>query len=98
MLTMTHLSKVYRTEKVETYELGDFSIHVREGEFVAVTGPSGPGNTTFLSIAGLLEEFSGGAYELDGQDVQGMNDDARFFLRNENIGFIFQSPNLLPDL
>ena len=98
MLTMTHLSKVYRTEVVETYALRDFSIHVREGEFVAVTGPSGSGKTTFLTIAGLLEEFTGGAYQLDGVDVQGMNDDQRSRLRNEKIGFIFQAFNLIPDL
>ena len=98
MLKMTHLSKVYRTEVVETYALRDFSIHVREGEFVAVTGPSGSGKTTFLTIAGLLEEFTGGAYQLDGVDVQGMNDDARSRLRNEKIGFIFQAFNLIPDL
>ena len=66
MLKMTHLSKAYRTEVVETYALRDFSINVREGEFVAVTGPSGSGKTTFLSIAGLLEEFNGGEYQLDG--------------------------------
>jgi putative ABC transport system ATP-binding protein len=98
MLKMTHLSKVYRTEVVETYALRDFSIHVRAGEFVAVTGPSGSGKTTFLTIAGLLEEFTGGAYQLDGVDVQGMNDNARSRLRNEKIGFIFQAFNLIPDL
>ncbi|HEY2418437.1 MAG TPA: ABC transporter ATP-binding protein [Steroidobacteraceae bacterium] len=98
MLKMNHLSKVYRTEVVETYALRDFSIHVREAEFVAVTGPSGSGKTTFLTIAGLLEEFSGGAYALDGIDVRGMNDNARSRLRNEKIGFIFQAFNLIPDL
>jgi len=98
MLTMTHLSKVYRTAVVETFALRDFSIHVREGEFVAVTGPSGSGKTTFLTIAGLLEEFSGGAYQLDGVDVSGMNDNARSRLRNEKIGFIFQAFNLIPEL
>src|SRR5258708_7221563 len=74
MLKMTHLSKAYRTEVVETYALRDFSIHVREGEFVAVTGPSGSGKTTFLTIAGLLEEFNGGEYQLDGANVQGKID------------------------
>jgi putative ABC transport system ATP-binding protein len=98
MLQMTHLSKVYRTEVVETHALRDFSIHVREGEFVAVSGPSGSGKTTFLTIAGLLEEFTSGAYRLDGVDVQGMNDDARSRLRNAKIGFIFQAFNLIPDL
>ena len=98
MLKMTHLQKVYRTHLIETHALRDFSIHVREGEFVAVTGPSGSGKTTFLNIAGLLEEFSGGEYWLDGVDVRGLNDNARSKLRNEKIGFIFQSFNLIPDL
>jgi putative ABC transport system ATP-binding protein len=98
MLKMTHLSKAYRTEVVETYALRDFSINVREGEFVAVTGPSGSGKTTFLTIAGLLEEFSGGEYLLDGADVRGLNDNQRSKLRNEKIGFIFQAFNLIPDL
>jgi putative ABC transport system ATP-binding protein len=98
MLKMTHLQKVYRTHLIETHALRDFSIHVREGEFVAVTGPSGSGKTTFLNIAGLLEEFTGGEYWLDGVDVRGLNDNARSKLRNEKIGFIFQSFNLIPDL
>jgi putative ABC transport system ATP-binding protein len=98
MLKMIHLSKAYRTEVVETYALRDFSINVREGEFVAVTGPSGSGKTTFLTIAGLLEEFTGGEYLLDGADVRGLNDNQRSRLRNEKIGFIFQAFNLIPDL
>ena len=98
MLKMKHLSKVYRTHLIETHALRDFSIHVREGEFVAVTGPSGSGKTTFLNIAGLLEEFSGGEFWVDGVDVRGMNDDQRSRLRNEKIGFIFQGFNLIPDL
>jgi len=98
MLKMSRLSKVYRTEVVETFALREFSIHVREGEFVAVTGPSGSGKTTFLTIAGLLEEFTGGEYHLDGVDVNGLNDNARSRLRNEKIGFIFQAFNLIPDL
>ncbi|MCW5577915.1 MAG: ABC transporter ATP-binding protein [Dokdonella sp.] len=98
MLSMNHLQKVYRTHLIETHALRDFSIHVDEGEFVAVTGPSGSGNTTFLNICGLLEEFSGGEYQLDGVDVRGLGDNARSRLRNEKIGFIFQSFNLIPDL
>ena len=98
MLTMSHLSKVYRTHLIETHALRDFSIDVRAGEFVAVTGPSGSGKTTFLNIAGLLEEFTGGSYHLDGVDVRGMDDAARSRLRNEKIGFIFQGFNLIPDL
>jgi len=98
MLKMNHLSKVYRTHLIETHALRDFSIHVREGEFVAVTGPSGSGKTTFLNIAGLLEEFTGGEFLLDGVSVRGMIDDAGCKLRNEKIGFIFQGFNLIPDL
>ena len=98
MLDMRQVNKVYRTELVETHALRALDLHVREGEFVAVTGPSGSGKTTFLNIAGLLETFTGGQYILDGQDVRGMSDDARSKLRNQKIGFIFQSFNLIPDL
>ena len=98
MLTMTHLAKVYRTELVETYALRDFNIAVKEGEFVAVTGPSGSGKTTFLTIAGLLETFTGGEYHLDGIEVSNLDDNARSKIRNEKIGFIFQAFNLIPDL
>jgi putative ABC transport system ATP-binding protein len=98
MMVMKKLSKVYRTERIETHALRGFDINVKEGEFVAVTGPSGSGKTTFLNIAGLLEDFSGGDYVLDGQDVRGLGDDARSRLRNEKIGFIFQGFNLIPDL
>ena len=98
MLEMRQVSKVYRTELVETHALRALDLHVREGEFVAVTGPSGSGKTTFLNIAGLLETFTGGEYLLDGQDVRGLSDDARSKLRNQKIGFIFQSFNLIPDL
>jgi putative ABC transport system ATP-binding protein len=98
MLQMKQVSKVYRTEMVETHALRAMDLVVREGEFVAITGPSGSGKTTFLNIAGLLEEFTGGEYWLDNVDVRGMNDNDRSKLRNEKLGFIFQSFNLIPDL
>jgi putative ABC transport system ATP-binding protein len=98
MLKMTDVKKVFRTDLVETHALRDFNLNVDEGDFVAVTGPSGSGKTTFLNIAGLLETFEGGIYQLDGQDVTGLNDSQRSRLRNEKIGFIFQSFNLIPDL
>ena len=98
MLKMTGLSKVYRTEVVETYALRAFDIHVKAGEFVAVTGPSGSGKTTFLTIAGLLETFTGGTYHLDNVEVSKLDDNARSRIRNEKIGFIFQAFNLIPDL
>lgn len=98
MLKMDSIAKVYRTDTVATHALRDFSLHVKEGEFVAVTGPSGSGKTTFLNIAGLLETFEEGQYQLDGVDVRDLKDSARSRLRNEKIGFIFQGFNLIPDL
>jgi putative ABC transport system ATP-binding protein len=95
---MQNLKMIYRTHLVETHALRDFSLEVGAGEFVAVTGPSGSGKTTFLNIAGLLEEHSEGLYVIDGVDVRGLSDDARSRLRNEKIGFVFQSFNLIPDL
>ena len=98
MLQMTDIQKIYRTDLVETHALRDMSLAVAEGEFVAVTGSSGSGKTTFLNIAGLLESFEHGTFMLDGKDVSDLNDDDRSVYRNEKIGFIFQSFNLIPDL
>jgi putative ABC transport system ATP-binding protein len=98
MLQMSGLSKVYRTEVVETHALRDFHLEVVAGEFVAVTGPSGSGKTTFLTIAGLLESPTAGSYRLDGVEVGTLGDDARSRIRNEKIGFIFQAFNLIGDL
>lgn len=98
MLKMSKVSKTYRTDTVETHALREFSLTVDEGEFVSVTGPSGSGKTTFLNIAGMLEELSSGTYELDGRDISKLNDNERSRVRNENIGFIFQSFNLIPEL
>lgn len=98
MLEMTHVSKVFRTELVETRALDDFSLTVNAGEFVTITGPSGCGKTTFLNLAGLLETLSSGQYLLDGVNVSALRDYERAKLRNQKIGFIFQSFNLMPDL
>ena len=98
MLKMNRISKIYRTDTVETHALREFSLDVDEGEFVSVTGPSGSGKTTFLNIAGLLEDLSSGSYELDGRDISGLGDRERSRVRNEKIGFIFQSFNLIPEL
>lgn len=98
MLSMQNVSMVYRTETVETHALRDFSLEVDEGEFISVTGPSGSGKTTFLNIAGMLEEFTSGTYKLDGNDTTSLGDTERSKLRNEKIGFIFQSFNLIPEL
>ena len=98
MLKMTDVSKIYRTDTVETHALRGFSLTVEEGEFVSVTGPSGSGKTTFLNIAGLLEDLTSGTYELDGHDISSLSDKERSRVRNEKIGFIFQSFNLIPEL
>jgi putative ABC transport system ATP-binding protein len=95
---MNDISKVYRTELVETHALRSLDLHVEEGEFIAVTGPSGSGKTTFLNIAGLLEAPTSGSYLLDGEDVGTLNDARRSRIRNQKVGFIFQSFNLIPDL
>ena len=98
MLEMKNVVKIYRTDLIQTHALRDFNLHVAEGEFVAVTGPSGSGKTTFLNVAGLLEGFESGTYRLDGKNVGELDDDARSRTRNQSIGFIFQSFNLIPDL
>jgi putative ABC transport system ATP-binding protein len=98
MLEMQNVVKIYRTDLIETHALRDFNLRVAEGEFVAVTGPSGSGKTTFLNVAGLLEGFESGSYRLDGRNIGELDDDARSRTRNEKIGFIFQSFNLIPDL
>jgi putative ABC transport system ATP-binding protein len=98
MLSMRGISKIYRTDLVETHALHEFSLDVAAGEFVAVMGRSGSGKTTFLNIAGLLDTFDGGTYTLDGEDVSRLTDREMSRIRNLKIGFVFQSFNLIPDL
>ncbi|ESP91200.1 MULTISPECIES: ABC transporter ATP-binding protein [Pseudoalteromonas] len=98
MLQMNNISKIYRTDLVETHALSGVNLSVEEGEFIAVTGPSGSGKTTFLNITGLLETFEEGQYLLDGEDVSQLTDKHLSKLRNEKIGFIFQGFNLIADL
>ena len=98
MLKMNDVSKIYRTELVETHALRNVNLEIQEGEFVSVTGPSGSGKTTFLNLTGLLESFEHGEYILDGQNVRGLQDAQLSNIRNQKIGFVFQSFNLIPDL
>lgn len=98
MIEMKNVQKIYRSGLLELHALSGFSLHIRKGEFVSIMGPSGAGKTTFLNIAGLLDTFDGGEYRLDGRDIRGLNDETLSRLRNQKIGFIFQSFNLLPDL
>ena len=98
MLKMTKLSKTFRTDEVETLALDQIDFHVDEGEFVALLGASGSGKSTLLNIAGLLEPFDEGEYFVDGVDASNLNDRYASRLRNEKIGFIFQSFNLISEL
>lgn len=98
MIDLLNVRKVYRAGLVETEALSDLSVKVAAGEFVAVMGPSGSGKTTFLNVAGLLDTFDSGTFLLEGEDASHLSDRRRTRLRNEKIGFIFQSFNLIPDL
>ena len=98
MIEMDGIRKIYRTQHVETHALTHFTISIQDGEFVSVMGPSGSGKTTLLNIAGLLDTFEHGTYLLDGQDVSRLSDREMSAIRNQKIGFIFQSFNLIPDL
>ena len=98
MLSMQKVIKTYRTDSVETRALDEIDIQVLEGEFVSVMGPSGCGKTTFLNVAGLLDTFDAGTYLLDGADVSRLSDREMSRIRNEKLGFVFQSFNLIPDL
>ncbi len=98
MITLTNISKYFRSEEVETCALRNVSMEVRRGEFVAVMGPSGCGKTTLLNILGMLDEPTGGSYMLDGQDTGRMTEEERTDLRKEKLGFVFQSFNLIDEL
>src|SRR6185437_1944426 len=97
VIELQDVGKAYRTDLVETHALRGVTLHLEPGEFVAITGPSGSGKTTLLNVLGLLEEASSGRYLLDGEDVSGLKDDRCSRIRNEKLGFVFQSFNLIPD-
>lgn len=98
LIRMTGLKKVFLTDEVETHALADVHLQLREGEFIAVAGPSGCGKSTLLSIMGLLDTPSEGEYMLNGKPVDSLSISERARLRNQAIGFIFQSFNLIGDL
>lgn len=98
MIKITDLQKFYRTEEVETVALNNLSIAVEKGEFVAVMGPSGCGKSTLLNIVGLLDDLDDGSYLFNGIEVAKFNERKRSDLRKHNIGFVFQSFNLIDEL
>ncbi|MGD8326593.1 MAG: ABC transporter ATP-binding protein [Sphingomonadales bacterium] len=98
MIELKGLSKIYRTEDVETTALNDVSLHIDKGEFLAVMGPSGCGKSTLLNILGLLDKPSAGQYIFNGEVLTGLSENSRAKVRKENIGFIFQSFNLIDEL
>jgi putative ABC transport system ATP-binding protein len=98
MIKITNLEKFYRTEEVETVALNKLSLEVKEGEFVAIMGPSGCGKSTLLNIIGLLDDPDGGSFLFNGVEVAKFNERQRAVLRKNNIGFVFQSFNLIDEL
>ncbi len=96
MISMEGIQKTYRVGDTEVAALRGVSLRIEKGEFVALMGPSGCGKSTLMNIMGCLDTPSAGSYRLDGQEVAGLDDDTLSAIRNEKIGFIFQSFNLLP--
>ena len=98
MIKIEKLSKVFRTEEVETIALNQVSLEVKDGEFVAIMGPSGCGKSTLLNILGLLDNPTEGDYYLAGQEVGHLREKERTQVRKGTIGFVFQSFNLIDEL
>ena len=96
MIQVTHLSKIYKNDSVETVAINDISFSIKKGEFVSIMGPSGSGKSTLMHILGGLDIPTKGKYTLDGQDVEKLTDDELAEIRNKKIGFVFQAFNLLP--
>ncbi|MBQ5656624.1 MAG: ABC transporter ATP-binding protein [Bacteroidaceae bacterium] len=98
MITLKNIKKVFKTDEVETWALQNVDLEVNKGEFVAVMGPSGCGKSTLLNILGLLDTPTQGTYLLNGKDVSQMSEDERTDLRKGQLGFVFQSFNLIDEL
>ena len=96
MIQISHVSKIYRNDSVETAALSDVSFEIKRGEFVAIMGPSGSGKSTLMHVIGALDTPTSGEYILDGENVSKLKDDELADIRNRKIGFVFQAFNLLP--
>jgi len=98
MLKVTNLSKIFSTEEVQTLALDGVTFEIKDGEFVAIMGPSGCGKSTLMNILGLLDNPTSGSYQLIGQEVGNLKEKDRTQFRKGNIGFVFQSFNLIDEL
>ncbi|HUP50303.1 MAG TPA: ABC transporter ATP-binding protein [Thermoanaerobaculia bacterium] len=98
MIRLENVKKVYTTERIETLALDNINLEVEKGELVSIMGPSGCGKSTLLNIIGLLDAPSGGALHLEGEKINGQGDRRLARVRNEKLGFVFQSFHLVPDL
>ena len=98
MITVNNLSKVFRTEEIETTALNSVSFSINQGEFVAIMGPSGCGKSTLLNVLGLLDNPTGGSYQLLDTEMSQLREKDRTKFRKGNIGFVFQSFNLIDEL
>ena len=98
MIKLNKLTKVYRTDEIESTALNEVSFEIKKGEFVSVMGPSGCGKSTLLNILGMLDKPESGSYEFNGEEVANLNEKGRSLVRKGNIGFIFQNFNLIDEL
>lgn len=98
MIKITDLEKIYRTEEVETVALNKMCLEINEHEFVAIMGPSGCGKSTLLNILGMLDEPSSGSFQFNGIEISKLNERKRSDMRKSNIGFVFQSFNLIDEI
>jgi len=98
MLKLERIEKVYRTEKVETVALHNINLDIKEGEFISIMGPSGSGKSTLLNIMGLLDISTGGRLTLGGKEISSFGESDLAHMRNQQLGFIFQTFHLISDL
>ena len=98
LINLENVTKIFYTDEVETHALSGIHLDIKKGEYVAIAGPSGCGKSTLLSIIGLLDSPTDGSYILNSRPVQGLDFSDRARIRNQEIGFIFQSFNLIGDL